>query len=222
MIKPAFILLDSNLDGSLTKAEFQTAMVLIYKERKSLLKSLIEGENAIGTLNTILTIFMVLMMLLVTLLFMGVEITGLMVTLSSLFVSASFATGKSVERMVDSILFIFFFHPFDIGDRVVINDEVFLVHRMTILSTELIRYDNTKVIYPNSLLLQLPISNFRRSPDQFDLIKLEIEYRTPASKIQIFERRVKQFLIANVEHYYKTFELEIRDSDDLKKIFIRL
>lgn len=65
-----------------------------------------------------------------------------------------------------------------------------IVEEMNILTTLFLRFDNLKVLYPNSTLATKPISNFYRSPDMGDSIDFYVHIATPAEKIAIMEQRV--------------------------------
>lgn len=65
-----------------------------------------------------------------------------------------------------------------------------VVEEMNILTTVFLRYDNLKIIYPNSILSQRAISNFYRSPEMGDAIDFLVHIATPAEKIALIKQRV--------------------------------
>lgn len=65
-----------------------------------------------------------------------------------------------------------------------------VVEEMNILTTVFLRYDNQKIIYPNSVLLTKPISNYYRSPDMGDAIDFVIHVATPVEKVAMMKERI--------------------------------
>lgn len=69
-----------------------------------------------------------------------------------------------------------------------------VVEEMNILTTVFLRYDNSKLIYPNSVLATKPINNFYRSPDMGDAIEFFIHIATPADKIAAMRQRIIRYV----------------------------
>lgn len=65
-----------------------------------------------------------------------------------------------------------------------------IVEEMNILTTVFLKFDNLKIIYPNSTLATKPISNYYRSPDMGDAIDFFIHIATPKEKIEIMKKRI--------------------------------
>lgn len=65
-----------------------------------------------------------------------------------------------------------------------------VVEEMNILTTVFLRYDNQKIVYPNSVLTSMPIANFHRSPDMGDAIDFCIHVSTPTEKIAKIKERI--------------------------------
>lgn len=65
-----------------------------------------------------------------------------------------------------------------------------VVEEMNILTTVFLRYDNLKVIIPNSVLATKLIHNFYRSPDMGESIEFLVHIATPAEKITAMKHRI--------------------------------
>lgn len=68
-----------------------------------------------------------------------------------------------------------------------------VVEEMNILTTVFLRYDNLKIIYPNSVLATKPIANYYRSPDMGDAIDFCVHISTPVEKIAMMKERIKGY-----------------------------
>lgn len=65
-----------------------------------------------------------------------------------------------------------------------------IVEEMNILTTIFLRYDNQKIAYPNSVLCNMPIANYHRSPDMGDAIDFCIHVSTSTAKIAKMKERI--------------------------------
>lgn len=65
-----------------------------------------------------------------------------------------------------------------------------IVEEMNILTTVFLRYDNQKIIYPNSVLSTQPISNYYRSPDMGEAIEFCVHVSTSVEKIGLMRERL--------------------------------
>ena len=78
-----------------------------------------------------------------------------------------------------------------LGPNLFTNDCQMVVEEMNILTTVFLRYDNTKLMYPNSVLSIKPIHNYYRSPDMGDAVEFCIHVGTPADKIAAIRQRTR-------------------------------
>ena len=69
-----------------------------------------------------------------------------------------------------------------------------VVDEMNILTTVFLRFDNQKIIYPNSILATKPISNYNRSPDMGDAIDFCINISTPMEKVTSMKERITRYV----------------------------
>lgn len=69
---------------------------------------------------------------------------------------------------------------------------------MNILTTIFLKYDNQKIMIPNSVLATKAIYNFYRSPDMGDAIEFFIHISTPVEKITAIKHRISRYVLRNV------------------------
>lgn len=68
------------------------------------------------------------------------------------FLGLSWLIGGSLQEVLTSIIFLFIKHPFDVGDRVVLNKEAYTVKEINLLSTTFLDSTSSVVQTPNSQL----------------------------------------------------------------------
>ncbi|GFQ07343.1 mechanosensitive ion channel protein 10 [Phtheirospermum japonicum] len=145
------------------RSSFRNWVVKAYNERKCLAVSLKDAKTAIEELN---------------------KITSLLL--------AVFMFGNTLRSVFESIVFVFAVHPFDVGDRCVIDGVQMIVDEMNILTTIFLKPDNEKVYYPNSVLATKAISNFNRSPEMMgDAVEFAVDFNTSAESIAALKAKIK-------------------------------
>uniref|UniRef100_A0A7N2KT17 Mechanosensitive ion channel protein n=1 Tax=Quercus lobata TaxID=97700 RepID=A0A7N2KT17_QUELO len=117
-----------------------------------------------------------------------------------------------------AIIFLFVMHPFDVGDRCEVDGMV--VDEMNILTTVFLRFDNQKIIYPNSILATKPISNYNRSPDMGDAIDFCINISTPMEKVTSMKERITRYIEIKNEHWQPGPMVIMRDVIDMNKLMM--
>ncbi|KAL6512233.1 hypothetical protein OROHE_019845 [Orobanche hederae] len=173
-------------------------VVKVYKGRKALAHALNDTKTAVKQLNTLVTVILIAIIIIVWLLLTGIATTKVLVLLSSQLVVAVFMFGNTCKTIFEAIIFVFVMHPFDVGDRCVIDGV-----QMIVLATK-------------------PISNFYRSPDMGDSLEFCIDFRTPLEKIGSLKERIKKYLEKNPQHWHPNHSVVVREIENVNKIKMAL
>ncbi|KAK6118332.1 hypothetical protein DH2020_047903 [Rehmannia glutinosa] len=199
-----------------------TDWVVVYNGRKALAHALNDTKTAVKQLNTLVTVILVVIMIIVWLLLTGIATTKVLVFLSSQLVLAVFMFGNTCKTIFEAIIFVFVMHPFDVGDRCVIDGVQMIVEEMNILTTVFLKFDNEKIYYPNSVLATKPISNFYRSPDMGDSLEFCIDFKTPMEKIGSLKEKIKKYLEKNPQHWHPNHNVVVKEIENVNKIKMAL
>ncbi|KAF8401064.1 hypothetical protein HHK36_014367 [Tetracentron sinense] len=181
--------------GKIKKSALRNWVVKVYIERKSLAHSLNDTNTAVKQLNKLVTGVVIGVIIIVWLLLMGFATTQVLVFFSSQLLLVGFMFGNTCKTVFEAIIFVFVMHPFDVGDRCVIDGVQMVVEEMNILTTVLLRYDKEKIFYPNSVLATKPISNFYRSPEMGDSVEFSVDVSTSVESIGAVKARIKAYVI---------------------------
>ena len=95
--------------------------VKVYNGRKALAHALSDTKTAVRQLNKLVTCILVIVTIVIWLLLMEIATTKVLVFLSSQLVVAAFMFGNTCKTIFEAIVFVFVMHPFDVGDRCVID-----------------------------------------------------------------------------------------------------
>lgn len=95
--------------------------VKVYNGRKALAHALDDTKTAVNELNKLVTAVLVVIIIIIWLLLTEIATTKILVFLSSQLVVAAFIFGNTCKTVFEAIVFVFIMHPFDVGDRCVID-----------------------------------------------------------------------------------------------------
>ncbi|CAL5437915.1 unnamed protein product [Camellia sinensis] len=208
--------------GKIKKSALQKWVVNVYNERKSLAHSLNDTKTAIEELNKILSGIILVVIIIVWLLLMGFATTQVIVFISSQLLLVAFMFGNTCKTVFEALIFVFVMHPFDVGDRCVIDGVQMVVEEMNILTTIFLRYDNEKIFYPNSVLASKPISNFYRSPEMSDTVEFAIDVSTSAASIVALKAKIKGYLESKPQHWRPNHSVQVKEIEDVNKMKMAL
>ncbi|XP_038710124.1 mechanosensitive ion channel protein 10-like isoform X2 [Tripterygium wilfordii] len=197
-------------------------LVKVYLERKSLAHSLNDTKTAIEELNKLLSGVLLMVITIVWCLLMGFLTTKALVFISSQLLLVVFMFGNTVKTVFEAIIFVFIMHPFDVGDRCVIDGVQMVVEEMNILTTVFLRFDNEKIFYPNSVLATKPISNFYRSPEMSDSVEFAVDVSTSIEVIGSLKARIKVYLESKSQHWRPNHCIVVKEIENVNKMKMTL
>ncbi|KAJ9687986.1 hypothetical protein PVL29_013957 [Vitis rotundifolia] len=152
-----------------------------------------------------------IVVIIVWLLLMGLVTTKVIILILSQLVLAAFIFGDSCKTIFEAIILVFVMHPFDVGDRCVIDGVQMMVEEMKILTTSFLGYDDEKIFYPNSVLATKPISNFYRSPEMSDSVEFAVDFSTSMETIAALKARIKTYLESKPQHWRAAHSVLVKD-----------
>ncbi|GMN74253.1 hypothetical protein TIFTF001_056189 [Ficus carica] len=156
------------------------------------------------------------------LLLMEIATTKVLLFLSSQLVLVAFMFGNTCKTIFEAIVFVFVMHPFDVGDRCVVDGVPLLVEEMNILNTVFLKLNNEKVYYPNSVLSTKPISNYYRSSDMGDTVEFSIDFMTPVEKIGHLKDKINKYIEKNPLHWHPNHSVVVVEIENVNKLKMAL
>ncbi|KAF8160952.1 Mechanosensitive ion channel-domain-containing protein [Crassisporium funariophilum] len=195
----AFALFDKDGNGDISKREMREAVQRIYRDRKSLIASLKDVGSIVAKLDgVLLCIAIVLIIFVALLIFNRTNTLASLVPLATIILGFSFIFGHSAQTLFESLIFIFSTHVFDVGDLVMIDDQVLFVTEFGLFSTTFRRVDGQQVIAPNALLASTKlVHNLRRSKSMWETTKLMVSYNTSMEVIEQLRSKISSYINSN-------------------------
>ncbi|KAJ4967119.1 hypothetical protein NE237_018968 [Protea cynaroides] len=208
--------------GKIKKSALRNWVVKVYLERKSLAHSLNDTKTAVKQLNTLVSCILAVVIVLVWLILMGIATTKVLVFISSQLLVVVFMFGNTCKTVFEAVVFVFVMHPFDVGDRCVIDGVQMIVEEMNILTTVFLRYDNEKIYYPNSVLSTKPISNFYRSPEMSESMEFSVDVSTSMESIGALKARIKAYIESKPQHWHPNHSVIVKEIENVNKMKMAL
>jgi small-conductance mechanosensitive channel len=137
------------------------------------------------------------------------------------FISHSFSSNA-----INSMIFLFFIHPYDIGDRVFIEIdskiENLVVSELNVFSTVFFRWDGTCVYIPNALLSSKLICNIRRSNIMGESHKIQINTRTNQEKLNKLKSCIEDYVKKNPDKFTEYIMLNYEFIENSNKLHMKI
>ncbi|CAN1143586.1 Mechanosensitive ion channel protein 10 [Linum perenne] len=208
--------------GKITKSSFRNWLVHAYVERKALAYSLNDTKTAVNQLHKLASAIAIVIMVVISLLVMGLATIKVLLVVTSQLLLVGFMFQNTCKTIFESIIFVFVMHPFDVGDRCVIDDIQMIVEEMNILTTVFLRYDMEKIYYPNSVLISKPISNFRRSPDMGDSVEFTIDVSTSIDDFNALKKAIQTYIESKPKYWNPKHSVLVKEIENVDKMKLLL
>ncbi len=187
----AFMMFDKDLNGDISMEELEAFCVDIGRDRKSITASLKDMDSVVSKLNNVLTFIVSIVTLLVFVTLLSTSAAGVLTSAGSAVFALSWLFSATAQEFLQSVIFVFVKHPFDVGDRVTVygnqstlgKGEDYLVKGIALLYTEFKKLDGQIVQAPNSYLNTLFILNMRRSGAVAEAVPMTFAFGTTISQI---------------------------------------
>nr|8TDK_A Chain A, Mechanosensitive ion channel protein 10 [Arabidopsis thaliana]8TDK_B Chain B, Mechanosensitive ion channel protein 10 [Arabidopsis thaliana]8TDK_C Chain C, Mechanosensitive ion channel protein 10 [Arabidopsis thaliana]8TDK_D Chain D, Mechanosensitive ion channel protein 10 [Arabidopsis thaliana]8TDK_E Chain E, Mechanosensitive ion channel protein 10 [Arabidopsis thaliana]8TDK_F Chain F, Mechanosensitive ion channel protein 10 [Arabidopsis thaliana]8TDK_G Chain G, Mechanosensitive len=208
--------------GRITRKAFTEWVVKVYTSRRALAHSLNDTKTAVKQLNKLVTAILMVVTVVIWLLLLEVATTKVLLFFSTQLVALAFIIVSTCKNLFESIVFVFVMHPYDVGDRCVVDGVAMLVEEMNLLTTVFLKLNNEKVYYPNAVLATKPISNYFRSPNMGETVEFSISFSTPVSKIAHLKERIAEYLEQNPQHWAPVHSVVVKEIENMNKLKMAL
>ena len=167
----AFSMFDKDMNGDISMEELEAVCVEIGRERKSITASLKDLDSVVSKLDDVLSFVVFIIVVLVLISLLSTSAAGVLTSAGSAVLALSWLFSATAQEFLQSVVFVFVKHPFDVGDRVSIygntgaqlKGDDYFVKEIALLYTEFKKMEGHIVQAPNSYLNTLFILNMRRS-----------------------------------------------------------
>ncbi|PWY97273.1 hypothetical protein BCV70DRAFT_202991 [Testicularia cyperi] len=207
----AFEIFDRDLNGDITKDELESACIDIHRERLALQLSMRDVDSAVGRLDSIFMSVFILISAIIIAAMLSVAFSTLVASFGTLILGLSWLIGSTAQETLGAILFLFVKHPYDVGDRVDIGEDAYIVKEMRLLTTVFKTVNGKNVMISHAQLAQKPIINLRRSGPIEETFKFEVAYNTTFAQIEMLRSKMVHWLEGEKRDFMPGLDVNVVD-----------
>ncbi|KAL3497137.1 Mechanosensitive ion channel-domain-containing protein [Aspergillus germanicus] len=214
----AFSMFDKDMNGDISMEELEAVCVEIGRERKAITASLKDLDSVVSRLGNVFEFFVVLIALIVFLTLISTSAAGVLTSAGSSILALSWLFSATAQEFLQSVVFVFVKHPFDVGDRVTIYGnsgdaglgDDYYVKQISLLYTEFKKMQGHVVQAPNSYLNTLFVLNQRRSGALAEAVPIIIKFGTTLEQIDALRQRLLEFVRSERREFQTNILTELR------------
>ena len=226
----AFQMFDKDLNGDISMEELEAVCVDIGRERKAITASLKDLDSVISKLDNVLLFVVIVIVIIVFLTLISTSTAGVLTSAGSTVLALSWLFAATAQEFLQSVIFVFVKHPFDVGDRVSIygntgalgKGDDYFVKEIALLYTEFKKMEGQVVQAPNSYLNTLFILNMRRSGGLAEAVPVVVKFGTSLEQIDSLRQRLLDFVRAEKREYQGKILTELRQVDEAHSVTLNV
>ncbi|KAK4169125.1 Mechanosensitive ion channel protein 9 [Cladorrhinum sp. PSN259] len=225
-----FSVFDKDLNGDISMEELEMVCNEIHLEKKAIAASLKDLDSVIKKLDEVFMFIIIVIVIIVFISIISGSAAAALTSTGTVILGLSWLLQATAQEFLQSIIFVFVKHPFDVGDRVTVygntgdmmkGDDYYVIE-VSLLYTEFKKMQGHVVQAPNSLLNTLFILNQRRSQGLADPINLKLAFGTSEAQIEELKSRMLEFCIQNKRDYAPRIISEVQTIDSVMSITMNI
>jgi small-conductance mechanosensitive channel len=221
-----FSVFDKDLNGDITMEELELVCNEIHLEKKAIAASLKDFDSVIKKLDNVFVFVIFVITIVVFISIISNSAAAALTSAGTVVLGLAWVLQATAQEFLQSIIFVFIKHPFDVGDRVTVygntgtlmRGDDYYVQEISLLYTEFKKMEGHTVQAPNSLLNTLFILNQRRSTGLADPVELKLRFGTSVDLIDELKARMLQFVLDNKRDYAPKILTEVKTLDEVYSI----
>ncbi|KAF2397593.1 hypothetical protein EJ06DRAFT_481948 [Trichodelitschia bisporula] len=226
----AFSMFDKDMNGDISMEELEAVCVEIGRERKSITASLKDLDSVISKLDSVFSFICVVITILVLVCVLSASAAGVLTSAGSAILALSWLFSATAQEFLQSVVFVFIKHPFDVGDRVTIygntgalgKGDDYFVKEVSLLYTEFKKMEGHVVQAPNSYLNTLFILNQRRSGGLAEAVPMVFKFGTTLEQIEQLRARLLNFVQNEKREYQGKILTELKNVEEAHSITLNI
>lgn len=218
----AFAVFDRDLNGDVSMEELEAFCDEVHREKKAIDSSLKDLESVILKLDRVFLVIVIIIAVIVFISIISSSAAAALTSAGTVILGLAWVLQATAQEFLQSIIFVFVKHPFDVGDRVTVYGNTgaammgddYYVTEISLLYTEFKKMEGHIVQAPNYLLNNLFILNHRRSNALADVFELKMKHGTPVEVIDELQARMTEFVLENRRDFNGKILTELRSIEN--------
>lgn len=220
-----FAALDRDGNGDVSLEEMTMLVVNAGQERKNRQTSMQDVAQAIGVLDKMLSLVVLIAIAIIYAIFFSASFASSIATLWTTFTGLAFAIGGTVTEFLSCCIFLFVKHPYDVGDRVDINDAHLIVEHISLMYSVFRRVDSDKTVQiPHQIANTLWIENISRSRAMKERLTFSVSPATSNEDILALRSELQRFVTAdeNRRDFKDEVDIELLSVGNMEKLELQV
>lgn len=214
----AFSVFDMDEDGRVTRAEFRDSLMSIYSGQRFLAHSIRDTQEALDKLGSVIFLTMVVILCFFFFWIFGLDVYSSIGVTVSVVVSLNLSIAEPLKNFLLSVIFLFVFNFYTIGDKVIVSGEdVLVVKRIELLSTKFTKWNGHEMYIPNYKLYSNNITNLSRSLEQWESVDFEMSLDTTDGRLSDLRDCLRLFVDEHREYFYPNVEMRAKVAGEVGK-----
>ncbi|KAK3666812.1 hypothetical protein LTR22_002399 [Elasticomyces elasticus] len=224
----AFASLDQDGNGDISLDEMIMVVTEYGRERKSIATSMHDVDQAINVLDNLFSAVVFIAVILTFVAFLNRNFVTTLATTGTALLSLSFVFAGTCQEVLGSCIFVFVKHPYDVGDRIDLGADQFVVEHISLLFTIFKRTSGANigrsVQIPNIVLNTLWVENISRSKAMSEQFDIAVSFDTSFEDIQILKNELSSFVTDkdNSRDFQPDLEVGILGTTDQSKLTLQV
>jgi small-conductance mechanosensitive channel len=214
----AFSMFDKDMNGDISMEELEAVCVEIGRERKSITASLKDLDSVVSKLDDVFMFVVLIITIIVFISLISTSAAGVLTSAGSTLLALSWLFSATAQEFLQSCIFVFIKHPYDVGDRVVIygntgdqgRSDDYFVKEIALFYTEFKKMQGHIVQAPNSYLNTLFILNHRRSGALAEAVPIIVKFGTTLEQLEHLRELLLEFVASEKREYQTNILTELR------------
>lgn len=216
-----FAALDRDGNGDVSLEEMTMLVVNVAQERKNRAASMHDISQAIAVLDRLLSMVVLVAIAFIYATFFSKTFESKTTQLWTTFTGLAFAIGGTVTEFLSCCIFLFIKHPYDVGDRVDINEVELIVEHISLMYSVFRRVDSDKTVQiPHNIANTLWIENVSRSKHMKERLSINVSAATSFEDVLALRAELSKFVAdpENKRDFQPDLDIELRSLNDLAKL----
>ncbi|KAF2132732.1 hypothetical protein P153DRAFT_364019 [Dothidotthia symphoricarpi CBS 119687] len=214
----AFSMFDKDMNGDISMEELEAVCVEIGRERKSITASLKDLDSVVSKLDDVFMFIVFIITIIVFVSLISSSAAGVITSAGSTLLALSWLFSATAQEFLQSCIFVFVKHPYDVGDRVQVygntgdlgRGDDYFVKEIALFYTEFKKMQGHVVQAPNSYLNTLFILNHRRSGGLAEALPIIVKFGTTLEQINRLRQTLLEFVTSEKREYQSNILTELR------------
>ena len=192
--------IDFDGSGDISKSELAQAIQLLYQEQRDQIKTNQDASSIMNRVEEMLKIAILYSAFLFASILFDFQVTLTVFLIVGGTLISWLTIDETLKEILNTFAFLFFVHPFDIGDKIVFQGEKYTIRAIDFLHTEMVTGGNTTAYIKNAAFNGEKILNYKRSDFQSETVTLNINPETiTQERLKELNDKMNRFLEANSE-----------------------